>query len=101
MSALNLDTFSPFRVEETVDYRGEGAIELGDLSGVRVGGARAGEGGAQHVIGDDDDDGESDTKETGKLREAAGDVRDVGYQPPVNPFADNQLVEKELEEFHI
>mmetsp|Transcript_25888 Transcript_25888/g.48782 ORF Transcript_25888/g.48782 Transcript_25888/m.48782 type:complete len:555 (+) Transcript_25888:307-1971(+) len=101
LSALNLDTFSPFRVEETVDYRGEGAIELGDLSGVRVGGARAGEGGAQHVIGDDDDDGESDTKETGKLREAAGDVRDVGYQPPVNPFANNQLVEKEPEEFHI
>ncbi|GMH55605.1 hypothetical protein TL16_g01946 [Triparma laevis f. inornata] len=59
--------------------------------------------GGGHVIGGDDeeDENEIDSKETGMLTDPAGDVRDGGYKPPVNPFASNQIVEKEPEEFHI
>ena len=53
-----------------------------------------------HVIDDGDDWGGKD--ETISFTDPAGDVRDEGYKPPVNPFA-SAIVERDdkEEEFHI
>ena len=97
LSDLSVEpTFSPFRVDGVSDYTGEKSIELGEMNRL-----------PSHVIDDEDDGGlggfGGDGGEGRSFVDPAGDVRDEGYKPPVNPISD-AVVEREddnQQEFHI